>query len=89
MVISETILEQHLPHQMKFAYDSNMGRNVVEIRFKELSKNEVEQTSHTIMELKGAMKVIGFLFKGMFKKQSLKYMNAFKAYVEKQSPSAT
>lgn len=83
MVITETILERNLPHQMKFAYDSSMGRNEVEILFEKLSDNEVKQTNNTVMELKGIMKIFGFLFKGMFKKQSLKYMTAFKEYVEK------
>ncbi len=83
MVISETILEENLPNQMKFSYDSAMGRNIVEICFESISDKEVKQTSNTTMELKGGMKIMGFLFKGMFKKQSLKYMTAFKEYAEK------
>ena len=33
--------------------------------------------------MRGLMKVFGFLMQGLFKKQSMKYMDAFKAYVEK------
>ncbi len=83
MIIAETILEENLPHQMKFAYDSPMGRNIVDIRFEKLSDQQVKQTSFTVMELKGFMRVIGPLFKAMFKKQSLKYMTAFKEYAER------
>jgi len=82
MIIIETILEQNLPEQIKFAYDSKMGRNIVELVFKKTAENQVEQTSNTIMELKGVMKLIGFIFKPMFKKQSKKYMTAFKKYSE-------
>lgn len=82
MIIQETILENNLPKQIKFSYDSQMGRNIVELCFEELSPNQVKQTSNTTMELKGAMKLFGFLFKSMFKKQSRKYMEGFKSFSE-------
>lgn len=83
MKISEEILEQNLPSQIKFAYQSPMGRNTVEMLFETLPDGNVKQSNNTSFELKGAMKLFGFLMKGMFKKQSLKYMDGFKAYAEK------
>jgi len=83
MKIKEEILEQDLPRQIKFGYTSSMGYNEVELMFEELADGNVKQTSNTEFQLKGFMKIMGVLFKGMFKKQSLKYMTAFKAYVEK------
>ncbi len=82
MKISETILEQNLPHQIKFAYQSPMGNNEVEVLFEKLTDNSVKQTNNTYFELKGMMKVMGFFMKGMFKKQTLKFMTSFKNYVE-------
>lgn len=82
MKISETILEQNLPNQIKFGYQSPMGYNEVEMLFEKLSDNSVKQTSNSFFELKGFMKVMSFLMKGMFKKQSLKYMTALKNYAE-------
>ena len=82
MKISETILEQDLPRQIKFAYQSPMGYNEVELLFEKLSDNSVRQTNNSFFDLKGFMKIMGFLMKPMFKKQSLKYMTAFKHYVE-------
>jgi len=82
MKISETILEQNLPKQIKFAYQSPMGYNEVEMVFEKLSENSTTQTNNSYFELKGFMKIMGFLMKGMFKKQSLKFMTAFKSYVE-------
>jgi hypothetical protein len=83
MIISETILEQNFPHQIKFAYQSPMGKNEVEMLFEELSDGTVKQTNNSYFELKGMMKLFGFLMKGMFKKQSYKYLNGFKDYAEK------
>ena len=82
MKISETVLEQYLPNQIKFGYQSPMGYNEVEMLFEKLSDSGVKQTNNSYFELKGFMKVTSFLMKGMFKKQSLKYMTAFKNYVE-------
>lgn len=83
MKITETILEQDLPRQIKFGYQSGMGYNEVELRFEELDAHTVKQTSNSYFEMRGLMKVFGFLMQGLFKKQSMKYMDAFKAYVEK------
>ncbi len=83
MKITETILEQDLPRQIKFGYQSGMGYNEVELRFEELDAHTVKQTSNSYFETRGLMKVFGFLMQGLFKKQSMKYMDAFKAYVEK------
>ncbi|MEZ4943103.1 MAG: SRPBCC family protein [Saprospiraceae bacterium] len=82
MKIEETILEQNLPRQIKFAYQSPMGYNEVELLFEKLSANSVKQTNNSYFELNGFMKIMGFLMKGMFKKQSMTYMEAFKKYVE-------
>lgn len=82
MKISETILEQNLPRQIKFAYQSPMGNNEVEMVFEKQSENSVKQTNNSYFEFKGFMKIIGFLMKSMFKKQSLKFMTAFKNYAE-------
>jgi hypothetical protein len=82
MVVSETILEQNLPGQIKFVYDSKIGRNIVELVFEELSENRVKQTSNTTLEFKGAMNFIGYCFKSILKKQSEKYLQAFKRHME-------
>ena len=83
MQIEETILEQNLPHQIKFAYKSTMGYNEVEMVFEEESSDSVKLTSNNFFDLKGFMKIFGWLMPGTFKKQSMKYMTAFKEYVEK------
>lgn len=83
MTMSETVLESNLPDSIKFQYSSKMGLNEVEIKFEKIDEHTTRQIGNNYFEMKGFMKIIGFLFKGMFKKQSLKYMNGFKAYCEK------
>ena len=82
MMMEETILEQNFPNQIKFAYQSPMGYNEVEIRFEKISDSSVKQINNSYFELKGFMKVMGLLFKGMYKKQSLIFMDGFKKYAE-------
>ena len=84
MKISETILEQNLPNQIKFAYQSPMGYNEVEMLFEKQSDNSVKQINNSYFEMKGFMKIAGFFMKGMFKKQSLKFLTAFKDYAESE-----
>ena len=83
MIISETILEQNFPDQIKFAYQSPMGENEVEMLFEQLPDGTVKQTNNSYFKLTGFMKLFGFLLKGMFKKQSFKYLNGFKEYAER------
>ena len=83
MKITETVLEQNLPEQVKFAYESPMGYNEVELRFEKIDENTVRQINNSYFDLKGPMKIMGPLFKGMFKKQTLKFLDGFKAYAEK------
>lgn len=82
MVIQETILEKNLPNQMKFAYQSPMAYNEVEMTFEPKADGSVLQTNTSYFRFKGLMKIMGWLATGAFKKQSLKYMNAFKDFVE-------
>lgn len=82
-VIDETILEQNMPHQIKFGFTSPMGYNEVEMVFELIDENSTKQINNSYFQLKGFMKLLGPLMKGMFKKQSMKYLNAFKEFAEK------
>lgn len=83
MKISETILEEDLPRQIKFGYQSSMGYNEVEMLFEELPSGGTKQINNSYFELKGFMKIMGFVMKGMFKKQTMKFLTSFKEYAEK------
>lgn len=83
MKMLETILEENLPNQIKFSYTSDFGYNEVELLFEEISDNVTKQTTNNYFQLKGFMKIMGFLMAGLFKKQSMKYMDGFKKFAEK------
>lgn len=82
-VIDETILEQNMPYQIKFGFTSSMGYNEVEMIFEQLNDNSTKQINNSYFQLKGIMKLLGPLMKSIFKKQSMKYLNAFKEFAEK------
>lgn len=83
MKLKETILEENLPDQIKFSYESPMGYNEVEMLFEQLADGSTRQTNNSYFEFKGVMKYLSFLMKGMFKKQSMTYLNGFKEYAER------
>jgi len=84
MVLVETIIERSLPEKFSASYDSGMGYNEVTVSFEEVNANQTKYTTHQFFDLKGFMKIVGFLFPGTFKKQSMVYLNAFKTFAEKQ-----
>ena len=52
--MTETILEENLPAQIKFSYLSPQGYNEVEMRFEELSDSNTSQSNTSYFEFKGA-----------------------------------
>lgn len=82
MEMIETILVKNLPEEMTFHFDAGKVSNTVSNRFKSISDNETHLETETTMELKGFMKVMGWLMPGAFKKQSQTFLNDFKTFVE-------
>lgn len=83
--LEETILENHLPEYILGKYVHRHMTNTQKTSFKALSPNstlmtsEVEYTAfHTF-----APKFFAWLFPGMFKKQSQKWLDQFKLMAEK------
>ncbi len=80
----ETIIKNNLPEELTTTYEAKGVFNIVKNRFLPISNNETKYISEQEFQFKGFMKVIGFLMPGAFKKQSIKYLNDFKAFAEKQ-----
>lgn len=85
MELIETIIERNLPHEFSGTYEANGVNNIVKNRFESLSGNNTRYTTENIFEFKGFMKIVAFLMPGAFKKQSLKYMIAFKDFAESKN----
>ena len=79
----ETILTRELPDRFDGTYDAPSVHNVVKNRFLELGPTRTKWVSENEFHFRGFMKIIGLLFRGAFPKQSLKYMEDFKAFAER------
>ncbi len=78
----ETITSRNLPDEFSGTYDAEGVHNVVSNRFIELGPNKTKWESENEFHFSGFMRLIGFFMKSAFPKQSLKYMQDFKAFAE-------
>jgi hypothetical protein len=78
----ETIRKRNLPEAFNGTYHAKGMINHVDNSFQVIDENSTRWISHNEFIMSGFMKVMGWLMPGMFKKQSLVYMNNFKAFVE-------
>ena len=76
----ETVTERSLPDSMSVSYEAKGVFNVVKTRFSEVGQNQTHWENECEFQFSGFMKIIAFFMKGAFPKQTLKYMNDFKAF---------
>jgi uncharacterized membrane protein len=82
MQMIEAVLKRDLPKQYLVSYEVNGVYNEVDNRFEKIDDQKTLYTTHQYFKFKGMMKVMGFFMGRSFKKQSLKYANDFKKFVE-------
>jgi hypothetical protein len=82
MQLRETIIVNNLPHEFSVRFDANGMSNIVRTYFSEVSHNSTKCETVNEFNMKGIMKYIGWMFKPLFKKQSMVFMNNLKAFVE-------
>ena len=78
----ETILVRNLPHEFSCTYEAKGVFNIVKNRFEKISDIKTRYITENQFQFKGFMKIIGLLMPGAFKKQSYKYLEAFKKFAE-------
>lgn len=79
----ETIIKRNLPDELHTFYDTKGVHNIQKNYFHEVD-GQTKWVSECEFQFSGlGMKVMGFLMPGAFKKQSLTYMQDFKAFAEK------
>mgnify|MGYP001186775128 FL=1 len=82
MDMVETIIKRNLPEEMHMTYDTKGVHNIQKNYFKE-ENGATRWISESEFQFSGfGMKLMGLLMPGAFKKQSLKYMEDFKAFAE-------
>ncbi len=80
----ETITAKNLPEEFTGTYEAKGVFNIVRNSFEPLLGNKTKYTTEQEFQFKGFMKLMGLLMPGAFKKQSMKYLQDFKAFAESQ-----
>lgn len=78
----ETITVRDLPDEFSGTYDASGVHNLVRNRFLELGPNQTRWVSENQFQFRGFMRLVALLFARQFPKQSLKYLQDFKAFAE-------
>jgi hypothetical protein len=85
MEMIEEITEKNLPESYVTTYTTPSVFNIVKNKFITIDGNTtLYQTNQEFQFKTFVMKIMGALMPGAFKKQSMKYLKAFKAFAEKQ-----
>ena len=81
----ETITVRNLPGQFDGTYETDGIWNEVKNVFIEIDKSKTKWIAHSEFKSdKFMMKLMMTLMPGLFKKESLKFMNSFKAFAEQK-----
>ncbi|HSI88053.1 MAG TPA: SRPBCC family protein [Pyrinomonadaceae bacterium] len=78
----ETITERDLPRSFTGTYEAKGVHNIVRNEFEPLGDGRTLYTSHNEFQFRGMMKLIALLMPGVFRKQSMKFLEAFKRFAE-------
>lgn len=82
MIMIETVLDRPSDRSIRGCYEANNVYNEVNNLFEPVGENSTRYTTEQYFKFGGGMKVIGWLFPKAFKKQSMAYLEKFKAFVE-------
>ena len=83
ITMTETIQKYNLPTEFHATYDANGVHNIQSNYFNEVNENTTQWVSESEFKFKGvAMKLMGIVMPKAFKKQSQKYLEDFKNFVE-------
>ena len=78
----ETILTNNLPIEYTATYEAKGVYNFQRNRFLETPENHTRWVTENEFKFSGFMKLFGWFMPGAFRKQSRKYMEDFRAFVE-------
>jgi hypothetical protein len=83
----ETVIVRNLPEEFSGSYEAKGVYNIVKNKFIFVSPQKTLYVTEQEFHFDGFMKVFAFLMPVVFKKQSMKYLKAFKTFVEGQAYS--
>ncbi|GAA4318788.1 hypothetical protein GCM10023115_44810 [Pontixanthobacter gangjinensis] len=82
--MTETIIKNNLPEEYSATYEAKGVYNYQVNRFSPTLEKSTLWTTDNEFQFSGFMKLVGWFLPGAFKKQSRKYMEDFKAFVEEE-----
>lgn len=78
----ETITARNLPEEFHGAYEAKGVFNIQKNYFIPVSDTQTKWVSESEFKFSGLMSVMALFMKGAFRKQSMKYLEQFKAFAE-------
>ena len=79
----ETIIRNNFPYEFHATYDAKGVHNIQKNYFNDIDGNKTQWISESEFHFSGLfMKIMAFMMPGAFKKQSLEFLNDFKAFAE-------
>ena len=89
LVMVETIITNNLPYEFHVTYDAKGAHNIQKNFFKDLDGQSTLWISESEFQFSGIfMKLMALLMPGAFKKQTLEYLECFKAFAEENKSVA-
>jgi uncharacterized membrane protein len=85
MEMEEEITKKSFPEHFNFLYTSKEVKNWNDNHFESIDENTTKWTQSNVFRCKGAIWLFALLMPGMFKKQSMKYMEDFKRFAENEA----
>jgi len=82
MEMIETITEPNPPYEFSATYEAKNIWNLIENQFIETDDHKTKWILDNEYKSSGIMGLMAFFLPGMFKKQTLDFMNMFKTFVE-------
>ena len=80
----ETVISLNLPEEFIASYEAKGVYNLAKVSFLPIGDNKTKYVTEQEFQLKGFMKVFGWIMPGAFKKQTAKYLQKFKEFAEDQ-----
>lgn len=80
----ETVTARNLPENLSGTYEAKSVFNAISNNFEDQGNGTTRYWTENEFRLSGSMKIFGWLMPGAFKKQSQKYLEDFKAFVEEE-----
>ncbi|MEM7367790.1 MAG: SRPBCC family protein [Bacteroidota bacterium] len=83
----ETLLSHNLPEEFTATYEAKNVWNKIKNRFVVVDSKTTKWISENEFRCSGFLRIMVFLFPGSFKKQTLKHMQDFKTFAERNGGS--